>query len=66
MHSFILAVMHKLIGVPTLHPGPLAAAALSAVLVVLPLVLLAAWPTWMLVERPFLSLRGSYLRTDPR
>jgi len=66
MHNFVLAVLHKLIGVPALHPDPIAAAALSAVLVVLPLVLLAAWPTWMLVERPFLSLRGRYLRTDPR
>ena len=66
MHNFVLAVLHKLIGVPALHPDPIAAAAISAVVVVLPVVLLAAWPTWMLVERPFLSLRGSYLRTDTR
>lgn len=62
MHNLVLAVIDKSIGVLPLSADPVRAAALQAVLVALPLALLAAWPTYALIERPFLGLRGRYIR----
>lgn len=62
MHNFVLAVIDRLIGVVPFSADPVRAAALNAVLVVFPLVLAAAWPTYALIERPFLTLRGRYIR----
>lgn len=62
MHNFMLSVLHKAGGVLPLAADPIRNAALNAVLVAAPLSVLAAWPTWRLIEKPFLSLRGRYLR----
>ncbi len=66
MHNFVLAVIDSQIGVLAFSADPVRAAAWNAVLVALPLALLAAWPTYALIERPFLSLRKRYIDTPAR
>ncbi len=65
MHNFVLSVLHKAGGVLPLAVDPIRNAALNALLIACPLAILAAWPTWRLIERPFLSLRGRYLLPAP-
>jgi len=62
MHNFVLAVIDRGLGPLPLAADPVRAAALNALLVALPLAVLAAWPTYRLIERPFLALRGRYVR----
>ncbi|MFO1199742.1 MAG: acyltransferase [Burkholderiaceae bacterium] len=60
MHNFVIAILDKLLGAPNWTGDPVRDAALFAVGVAVPCALLAAWPTYLLIERPFLALRGRY------
>lgn len=62
MHNLVLAVIDRLAGgVLPLSGNPVRAALLQAVLIALPVTVLAAWPTYRLIERPFLAFRGRYV-----
>lgn len=65
MHNLTLAAIDKWIGVLPLHHDPVAAAALSALLVALPATIALAFVTYALIEKPFFSMRTSYLRDKP-
>ncbi len=62
MHNLVLALVDKTIGVLPFSQDPVRAAALNAVFVATPLALAAALPTYLLIERPFLLLRGRYIQ----
>ncbi|UCE32479.1 MAG: acyltransferase, partial [Burkholderiales bacterium] len=62
MHNLVVALLDRAFGVLPLAADPIAASALQAVLVAVPLATLAAVPTWLLIERPFLALRVPYLQ----
>jgi hypothetical protein len=61
MHNFVLSVIHKAWGLLPLSADPVRSAALNALLVALPLALLAAWPTW----RPSSDLPSAGATCDP-
>jgi len=61
MHNFLIAAFNKLIGVIAFTGNPIRDAALTGVLAVIPAVLLLSMASYFLIERPFLSFRGSYL-----
>ncbi len=61
MHNFLIAGFNKLIGVIAFTGNPIRDAALTGLLAVIPAVLLLSLASYWLIERPFLSFRGSYL-----
>ena len=64
-HNLVLAAYNAHAGVLSFTGQERLDTILTGALCVLPLVLLLAAVTYQLIERPFLSLRGSYLR-DPQ
>jgi peptidoglycan/LPS O-acetylase OafA/YrhL len=63
MHNLVLAAVEKSVGVLPLHSDRIVAALLSAFLLALPAAVALAWATYTLIEKPFLAMRSSYLKS---
>lgn len=62
LHNLVIAAYNARLSTLTTGAGPAADAAATGALLVLPAVLALSAITYQLIERPFLALRGNYLR----
>lgn len=61
MHNLMLAAINRWLVVVPFHSDPIAATALSSILLAMPLVVALATMTYFIIERPFFGMRTHYL-----
>lgn len=62
MHNLVIAAYNQRLGLLPLGPDAIAQSVWTGLFILLPAVLLLSATTYFLIERPFLSFRGRYLK----